>query len=65
MVIFVTYREGGYWNQLTEEQFRDQQNCGIKFAAVRVGDWIYDFVLVKLGYSPIRFQPFNLDREGD
>lgn len=55
MILFVTYYEGGYWTQLSEEELQNQWNQGIRFAALRCGKWIYDFILKELGHNPIRY----------
>lgn len=56
MIIFVTNREGGQWKQI---DYRDATQPLSVYAAVRIGDWIYDNILKRLGYSPIRFAGFN------
>ena len=56
MIAFVTLVEGGRWYQLDSEDiqfFLDREMYF--FAAVRVGDWIYDFVLKNQGYNPWRY----------
>ena len=50
--------EGGIWHQVplsTAKKF--------KVAALRYGDYIYDYVLAELGHNPIR--RCNFPTEGD
>lgn len=44
MILFI-YEEGGYWSKFTK---------GYWPKAIRVGNWVFDFILLKLGYNPIR-----------
>ena len=59
MVVFVTYREGGTWTQLTEDECQKQFESGVRFAALRVGNWIYDFVLQRYNCKCLRWMDYQ------
>ncbi len=56
MICFVTMHEGGRWIQLSDTAVKAEIAKGTKFAAIRIGDWIYDFILKDLGFNPIRYR---------
>lgn len=55
MIVFVTYAEGEMWTQLTDIEAQAQFESGVRFTAIRIGNWIYDFILKQQGYNPWRY----------
>ena len=57
MIVFVVWAEGEIWTQMTSEEAQARYEKGERFTALKVGNYIYDFVLESRNKAPIRYMP--------